>query len=686
MALGFGPRRSFVAPPTIQWLGSGQRVWRAYYNSGSGNIEIDLCSSQGHVKDSTTTVDNATSGRNDVMLNEPLCLDPVTGRLHILYAANVDNSSQPARLYHKSSTDNGSTFSSAHQLDDGSTHGNNRFYRVGIAAYNDYVTAVYSSTSNSVFTSDGLWETHSSDGGATWSAFAKLYTSPVMAGEPNIALGPDGAVHVSWYDPGVVANQGGDVYYAKGTFNGSGWTWQTTPSRLTNGEVWGRCRVFTSNGVVMIVGNTNWGGSVADAGLLRSTDNGATWGSTQTIASHTMGNGRELDHPWGSIDSDRAAIVWAQAGTPITYYVITSLDAGASWSSTIVPMTTNANSDAPRLVITDDLLIMGGVDNAGNVLWAEMPFWAPDPAVSSVIDAFNRTENPCSDGGKWTQSLDGSGSLKTNGATASRQGPSGTFNRSGNYRNDFTVNSSYEVYFDLVSGFASDGVVDLSLWTTARTGYNFSLDSTGLHLNHFISAAYQSTPVDDAVDPIKNGDKYLLRLDANGVSGLRYDATNSVWREVVRWSNNAYRSSLVAHIDIAATTDLPLIDNFSGGVLNAPSNTVAPAISGTVGDGQTLTVSTGTWATAAGATPTRYSYQWQQSLDGGSNWTNITRATLKFYTIGTAAGQYRVQVTGKNSVGTFTATSNVMAANILPAGFFDPLLRPTAWFDPLVAK
>lgn len=664
MSVAFGPTRSTTINGSFcAWYGADQLVWRATYNGSSGNIECDLCSSQGYVKDSTVTVDNTTTGRNDVMLNEAMILDAVTGRLHLLYAANVNDASNPPRLYHKSSTNNGSTWSSAHQLDDGTGHGggtpNNRFYRVGIAAYNDYVTVCYSSTSRSTFIGDGLYEVHSADGGATWSAPAKLYTSPVMPGEPNVAIGPDGAVHVSWYDPGVLANQGGDVYYVRGDFNGSGWTWPGSVTRLTTGEVWGRTRVFTSNGVVMIVGNTNWGGNSADVGLLRSTDNGASWGTTVTLATHT--GVIPLDHPWGAVDSNNAAVVWVTGSSPITYSVILSTDAGASWGSPITPMTTTSNSDAPRMVLTKDLLIVAGVDGSNNCQWAAYPLFAPDPAVSSVIDAFNRAnENPLSDSGKWTQNSGTGNNCKLVSNQCTRQLGAGSFDRSGNYRNDISFSGSYEVYCDIVT---AGGEVDLFLWNpSTQNGYlmrgsNSDFGNT-IDISKMVGGA-ETVLFTYSAGVLSAGDTLLLREDANCIVGMKL--TSGVWTEVARGKDTTYRNNTQRPgLDIAGQAGVPVVDNFSGGVLNVPSNTIAPVVSGVVNAGSTLSTTDGTWATAQGAKPTRYTYQWQQSTDGGNTWTNITRATLRLYKITTPVGQYRVQVTGYNSMGSATVNSNAI--------------------------
>lgn len=84
---------------------------------------------------------------------------------------------------------------------------------------------------------------------------------------------------------------------------------------------------------------------------------------------------------------------------------------------------------------------------------------------------------------------------------------------------------------------------------------------------------------------------------------------------------------------------------------NPPVNSVAPALSGTAQEGQTLTCSTGTWS----GTPT-YTYQWKR------NGSNIGSATNSTYTLVTAdVGQSILcTVTATNGAGSVNADSNTV--------------------------
>jgi hypothetical protein len=87
----------------------------------------------------------------------------------------------------------------------------------------------------------------------------------------------------------------------------------------------------------------------------------------------------------------------------------------------------------------------------------------------------------------------------------------------------------------------------------------------------------------------------------------------------------------------------------------APVNTVAPVIGGSALQGQTLSVSTGTWSPTASS----YAYQWQSSADGGSTWASISGGTGSSYTLagGDRGAEIKVVVSATNLYGSNVATS-----------------------------
>jgi RHS repeat-associated protein len=88
----------------------------------------------------------------------------------------------------------------------------------------------------------------------------------------------------------------------------------------------------------------------------------------------------------------------------------------------------------------------------------------------------------------------------------------------------------------------------------------------------------------------------------------------------------------------------------------APVNTTAPAISGNLVDGQTLTTSSGTWS---GTTPISYAYQWQRCTARGASCTAISGATTTTYHLAPADVGHvlQIKVTATNSAGSASATA-----------------------------
>ena len=136
-------------------------------------------------------------------------------------------------------------------------------------------------------------------------------------------------------------------------------------------------------------------------------------------------------------------------------------------------------------------------------------------------------------------------------------------------------------------------------------------------------------------------------------------ATSSTYTIVVADSAAALTCQVTATNSagsVSATSNAITAQTFT-----APVNTVAPALSGTAQEGQTLTCSTGTWT--GNPTPT-YSYQWKR------NGSNIGSATNSTYTLVTAdVGQsIKCTVTATNAISSVNADSNT----VTPTSAVDP--------------
>jgi hypothetical protein len=98
-----------------------------------------------------------------------------------------------------------------------------------------------------------------------------------------------------------------------------------------------------------------------------------------------------------------------------------------------------------------------------------------------------------------------------------------------------------------------------------------------------------------------------------------------------------------------------------------PANTEAPAVVGTVQDGELVVAKDGEWT---GTDPITFTYQWQVCDGSGAGCANVNGATAKVYRVATAdvGKRLRVQVTATNASGSQTATAAATSLAVHPAG------------------
>jgi surface protein len=114
-----------------------------------------------------------------------------------------------------------------------------------------------------------------------------------------------------------------------------------------------------------------------------------------------------------------------------------------------------------------------------------------------------------------------------------------------------------------------------------------------------------------------------------------------------------------------AVSEAGLTDIIGAPAAVAPTNTVAPVISGTNNIGQVLTTTDGTWT---GTPAPTFAYQWFRGATAISGQT-ATTYTIQSQDLHPTAQAITCQVTGTNASGTAVATSNIITPVILPFAF-----------------
>jgi hypothetical protein len=152
--------------------------------------------------------------------------------------------------------------------------------------------------------------------------------------------------------------------------------------------------------------------------------------------------------------------------------------------------------------------------------------------------------------------------------------------------------------------------------------------------------------------------------DIAGATGASYQLVKADEGDVVRVAVTGSNPDGTATADSAPSATV---------VGTPPVNTILPVLSGTVQRGQTLQSSAGTWLGIG----TAYAYQWQQSGDGGTTWTDIGGATTTTYAVGPIdeGHELRMKMTATNIDG--VASVNTAATVAVPVAAPVNTVAPT---------
>ncbi len=252
------------------------------------------------------------------------------------------------------------------------------------------------------------------------------------------------------------------------------------------------------------------------------------------------------------------------------------------------------------------------------------------------------------------------------------------FNEDGEYVQKFGARGEGDGELELPFGIALDSQGDVLVGDVGDDSIE-EFSQTGEFLDRFGEAGTGSgqldlgAPMGMAVNgsgDIWVADSYHNRLEEFSSEGAYL--THWSCQDIPGATSETYEPTLQ---DIGSQLDVVVTATNSGGETSAASEStlpvkaaeepppdeapvpvIAPVITGTTTDGQTLSADTGTWA---GTEPISYDYQWQSCNGSGEDCANITGATGPTYVLGHGDVEttLRMIVTAKNAYGSASSTS-----------------------------
>lgn len=192
----------------------------------------------------------------------------------------------------------------------------------------------------------GIFFSHSTDGGATFSAPALLSTNPSGSMSPQIATGLSGTLSVVWEDD---ANAASDISFSHSSDSGATFSVPESLSLHTGNSTNAQLALDASGNIDIIWENDSRGNF--DVFFSRSSDNGATFSAPTDISngSGTAQNGLIGLDPKGNI-----YLVWqdgtAPGANPDIFFALSG-DGGVTFSTPLNISNNSGISEAPFLTI-----------------------------------------------------------------------------------------------------------------------------------------------------------------------------------------------------------------------------------------------------------------------------------------------------------------------------------------------
>ncbi len=372
------------------------------------------------------------------------------------------------------------------------------------------------------------------------------------------------------------------------------------------------------------------------------------------------------------------------SGATASTYTVQSSDAGSFVAVNVTGTNTNGSASAlsASALVTSSSSYVSAVQAASPVA-----FWPlDDPSLSTAFDVSGNGKDAAYASGVTTGMLDQTGFTGSGGGSLGLTGSSSAYvTFPGNLLPGSSTADTVEMWFKTSS---TNGILmgsEYSLGPSQPSAWDpmLYIDSSGdLQAELWWDGSYNtiasSSTVDDgnwheAVVTVTTGGTETLYVDgtSQGTATLTSSPTPG-YATIGAGSSQSFPNGAsgwatfngqIADVSLyqTALSSTTIDAQYADAAVTAPSNTAAPAITGTPEDGDVLTASTGTWS---GSAPITYTYQWKDCTSTAeTSCSNISGATSSTYTAQSSdVGSYlAVTVTATNAAGSASTTSAATA-------------------------